>query len=66
MGRMGSIDQSVGMMFITVAFILTTWTLVVVAVTVILPHAFHLKTPWPVVALAWVAPILPYLSKRLR
>jgi hypothetical protein len=70
MGRMRGIDQSRGMMLITVAFIVTSWTLAVVVMTVILPHLFHLNVPWPVVALAWVAPVLalggPYLSKRLR
>jgi hypothetical protein len=70
MGRMRGIDQSVGMMLITVAFILTSWTLAVVVMMVILPHAFHLHMPWPAVALAWVAPILalggPYLWKLLR
>jgi len=70
MGRGRGIDQSSGMMLITVAFILTSWTLAVVLITVVLPHAFNLNTPWPVVALAWVAPILalggPYLWKRIR
>jgi len=70
MGRMRGIDQSFVMMLISVAFILTSWTLAVVVMTLILPRAFHLNTPWPVVALAWVAPILalggPYLWKRLR
>jgi hypothetical protein len=55
-----------GMMFITLAFILAAWTLAVIVVTVILPHAFHLKTLWPLVALAWVAPTLPSLSKRFK
>jgi hypothetical protein len=66
MGRMRGVDQSFGMMLITVAFILTSWTLAVVVMTVILPRAFHLNTPWPAVALAWVAPSLPYFWKRLR
>jgi hypothetical protein len=70
MGRRRGLDQSLGMMLITVAFIFTSWTLAVVVIMVILPHAFHLNTPWPLVALMWVAPILalggPYLWKRLR
>jgi hypothetical protein len=66
MGRIKAIDISWMMLVITVAFILTAWTMIVVVVTLILPHAFHLNTTWPVAALAWVAPILPYLSKRLR
>jgi hypothetical protein len=66
MGRIRGIDPSVGMMLITLAFILAAWTLAVVVVTVTLPHAFHSKTHWPLVALVWVAPTLPSLSRRLR
>lgn len=65
MGMRG-IDQSVGMMLITLAFLFISWTLAVVVMTVILPHVFHLEVPWAIVVLAWVAPGLPYLSKQRR
>jgi hypothetical protein len=60
------IDTGSWMLIITVAFILTLWTIVVLIIAVIVPYAFQLRTPWRLVALAWVAPILPYLSRRLR
>ena len=63
---MKDIDPDSWMLVITVGFFVTVWTLVVVIVAVVLPNALHLKTPWPLVALAWVAPVLPYLWKRLR
>jgi hypothetical protein len=61
-------DTSSLMLVITVAFILAVWTLIVAVVTVILPYAFDLKAPWPLIALAWSAPFLvlggPFVWKR--
>jgi hypothetical protein len=67
---MRALDPSRSMLVITVAFILTAWTLVIVSVTVILPHILRLKAPWSIVVLAWVSPLLalggPHLWRRMR